>query len=67
MDKSIFKGQLLEIIQGCRQYLEVCRVFEEEGMSWAEVLYINGPHIGKSFTLTFDYILGPGSNWKVVA
>lgn len=71
MSNNIFKGQWLEMVQewnnNCRLYLEVCRVFKEEGMDWAEVLYINGPHIGKSFKLTFDFILGPRSNWKVVA
>ena len=62
---NILKGSMLELQRGwnnSKLYLEVSRVFKD--LKFIEVLYINGPHIGKMFTLPPEDLLNKG--WKVV-
>jgi hypothetical protein len=62
---NILKGSMLQLQRdwtNINLYLEVRRIFKD--LKFIEVLYINGPHIGKMFTLPPEDLLSKG--WKVV-
>jgi hypothetical protein len=62
---NILKGSMLQLQRdwtNINLYLEVHRIFKD--LKFIEVLYINGPHIGKMFTLPPEDLLSKG--WKVV-
>ena len=62
---NILQGSMLELQRdwtNINLYLEVRKIFKD--LKFIEVLYINGPHIGKMFTLPPEDLLSKG--WEVV-